>query len=177
MRVNPLIIVVGLIGLFAVSMLIGYVGGQAFLAPARSGTRAPRVAVPPPVVPGVPSQPAAPLGPSPAPVEPVAKATPAQPAPVAPRPSSTPQAKASPPAPAGQPAAVNYRVQAGAFLRRENAEARVAQLKQDGFEPYIVQSGGLYRVLVGAFSERENAVKLADQVKARGYDVLIIPVR
>ncbi len=174
MRINPLLIVLGLIGLFAVSVIVGYVGGQAFLAPAKSASRVPRVAVPLPVVPEAPSQPAAPLGQSVPSIAPTPKPTPA---PTPPPTPSTVRAKPTPSEPPLLPPSVNYRVQAGAFVRRENAEARLTQLKEDGFDPYVVHSGGLFKVFVGAFNERENADKLAEQLKERGYQVLIISVR
>ena len=66
-------------------------------------------------------------------------------------------------------------MQVGAFLRRENAEARAAKLREDGFDAYITQSAGLFKVQVGAFAERENALRLAEELRAAGYEVLITP--
>ncbi len=173
MRVNPLIVALGLLGLFAASMLIGYVGGQAFLAPAKSASRTPRAGTPPPVAVETPVTPAAPLGPSRGP-----EVGPPAPAPVAPTPApGTTVSPSKPTASAPAPPGANYRVQAGAFQRRENAEARMAQLRQDGYEPYLVTTGGLLRVIVGAFSDRENADRLVAQLRARGYDALVLPVR
>jgi N-acetylmuramoyl-L-alanine amidase len=80
---------------------------------------------------------------------------------------------APPVAPAPPVSSVTYRVQVGAFLKRENADARVAQLTKDGFDAYINQSGGLFKVQVGAFTERENAEQLAARLRALGYEVLI----
>lgn len=53
----------------------------------------------------------------------------------------------------------------------------MAQLKQDGYDPYIVTSGDLFRVIVGAFTDRENAIRLQEELHARGYDVLVLTVR
>ncbi len=66
-----------------------------------------------------------------------------------------------------------YRVQVGAFLRRENAEARAAELKERGYDAYINISGGLFKVQVGAFADRENAQHLSDELRALGFEVLI----
>ncbi len=66
-------------------------------------------------------------------------------------------------------------MQVGAFLRRENAEARAAELREKGFEAYINLSGGLYKVQVGAFADRENALRLADALRGAGYEILITP--
>jgi len=70
---------------------------------------------------------------------------------------------------------VVYRVQVGAFIKRENAAARAEELRGAGFEAYINQSGGLFKVQVGAFGDRDNAVQLAQQLRERGYNVLILP--
>ncbi len=172
MRINPLITALGLLGLFAASMLVGYLGGQAFLAPAKSAPRAPRVTTPPPVV-ETPSTPAAPLGPS---RQPENSPPPAQSTPTSPPGAAVSPSKPKTSTPPGQPV-IGYRVQAGAFQRRENAEARMEKLKRDGYEPYIVTSGDLFRVIVGAFNNRENADRLVAELRERGYDALVLPVR
>ncbi len=172
MRINPLITALGLLGLFAASMLVGYLGGQAFLAPAKSAPRAPRVTTPPLVV-ETPSTPAAPLGPS---RQPEISPPPAQSVPTSPSGATVSPSKPKTSTTPGQ-AVVSYRVQAGAFQRRENAEARMEKLKRDGYEPYIVTSGDLFRVIVGAFSNRENADRLMKELRERGYDALVLPVR
>jgi len=190
MRINPIITALGLLGLFAASMLVGYLGGQAFLAPAKSASRPARTTPPTPLAVETPVQsPAPPLGTtrqsavspsvSSAPSALQTQKVPAQAAPAQPA-SSTPSAPAAP----GKPVASTvhskpvtaYRVQVGAYRRRENAEARIEQLKRDGYDPYIVTSGDLYRVIAGAFADRENAVRLQEELHARGYEVLVLPV-
>lgn len=66
-----------------------------------------------------------------------------------------------------------YRVQAGAFSVRANAEALLVQLKAAGFDGYIKTYGSLYCVQVGAFSIRANAEALLAQLKAKGFDGFI----
>lgn len=66
-------------------------------------------------------------------------------------------------------------MQVGAFLKRENAAARVEELRTAGFEAYINQSSGLFKVQVGSFGERGNAEALAQQLRDKGYEVLILP--
>ncbi len=179
MRINPVITALGLLGLFAASMLVGYVGGQAFLAPAKSAPQPPRASTPTPVAAEPPAQPAPPLG---ATRQPTISSTPTPPAPTQSAPTSSPSAAVTPSKPApsaaqSQPVTVGFRVQVGAFRRKENADARMAQLKQDGYDPYIVTSGDLFRVIVGAFTDRENAIRLQEELHARGYDVLVLTVR
>jgi N-acetylmuramoyl-L-alanine amidase len=67
-----------------------------------------------------------------------------------------------------------YRVQAGAFLRRENAEERAAQLRAAGFDAYILHAENLYKVQVGAFTDRANAERLAERLRAVGYETIIV---
>lgn len=67
-----------------------------------------------------------------------------------------------------------YRVQVGAYARRENASEAVAKLMADGYAPYIVKEGGLLKVRVGAFRDRARADDLAAQLRAKGYQVIII---
>lgn len=66
-----------------------------------------------------------------------------------------------------------YRVQTGAFSKKENATALSDKLKKAGFDTYIVQSGNLYKVQVGAYSVKTNADAMAVKLKAAGYDTYI----
>lgn len=66
-----------------------------------------------------------------------------------------------------------YRVQTGAFTKKENADALAAKLKAAGFDTYMVQSGGYYKVQVGAYSVKANADAMAAKLKAAGYDTYI----
>lgn len=66
-----------------------------------------------------------------------------------------------------------YRVQTGAFAKKENATALEAKLKAAGFDTYIVQSGNYYKVQVGAYSKKANADAMAAKLKAAGYDNFI----
>jgi N-acetylmuramoyl-L-alanine amidase len=61
-----------------------------------------------------------------------------------------------------------YKVQAGAFAEKENADKLAEQLKKDGYNVYIYKED-LFKVQVGAFREQENAEKLAAGLKAKGY--------
>lgn len=187
MRINPLITALGLLGLFAASMVIGYVGGQLFLAPAKSAPRPARGTTQSPVVVEAPPAPPPPLGPTrkpdvPSTPPPQAPATPPvqSPAPASVTPASPkPAPAASKPAAAPQQTqpTTAFRVQAGAYQVRENADAQIAKLRQDGFEPYIVTTGNLYRVIVGAFNDREKADELLAQLREKGYQGIVLTVR
>jgi N-acetylmuramoyl-L-alanine amidase len=65
-----------------------------------------------------------------------------------------------------------FKVQAGAFSEKSNADAHVRKLKSDGFEAFVF-TDVLYKVQAGAFSERKNAEDLVARLKAKGYQAFI----
>lgn len=77
--------------------------------------------------------------------------------------------------PVQKPAADEYyRVQTGAFERRDYAAIMEGDLQAKGFDAFIVKGGdGLYRVQVGAFSFWDNARIMAGKLIAAGYETII----
>ena len=70
-----------------------------------------------------------------------------------------------------------YRVQTGAFTKKENADRLLAELKRNGFEAFIVAvdlGQIIYRVQVGAFSVKSNAESMNKKLQAAGFDALIV---
>ena len=63
-----------------------------------------------------------------------------------------------------------YRVQIGAFEKKDNATAFAEKLKKEGFDTYIVQSGKYYKVQVGAFGVKKNAEAMLEKLKKAGRD-------
>lgn len=66
-----------------------------------------------------------------------------------------------------------YRVQAGAYKHKENAEAQLAKIKAAGFSAFIAKVDGLYKVQVGAYSKSENAEAQLKKVKEAGFSAFI----
>lgn len=66
-----------------------------------------------------------------------------------------------------------YRVQAGAFKNKSNADNLSKKLKSAGFDTYMVSAGGLYKVQVGAYSNKSNADAMVSKLKAKGFDAFI----
>lgn len=66
-----------------------------------------------------------------------------------------------------------YRVQTGAYSKKENAEAQLAKVKAAGFDTYMVKAGGLYKIQVGAYSVKANADAMAAKLKAAGFETYI----
>lgn len=71
------------------------------------------------------------------------------------------------------PASGAYRVQAGTFANKANAENLVQDLKDKGHRAEIKtvqrEVGTLYRVELGSFSSRDGAQRVADDLKRQGY--------
>ena len=67
-----------------------------------------------------------------------------------------------------------YRVQTGAFSIKQNAYNFAKELKDKGFDTYVVYVEPYYKVQVGAFSVRENAVNMKTRLSECGYDGFII---
>lgn len=74
----------------------------------------------------------------------------------------------NPPNPSGL-----YKVQAGAFNEKKNADDLAARLRKDGYSPYVFQENGLYKVQVGAFERKQNADALVSKLRNDKYDTFI----
>lgn len=113
------------------------------------------------VDPGVRRAEAAPSAPlAPIPYSQLARAPAPAPAPM---PASDPQVAAAPSPPSA------YRVQAGAFGDRRNAERAVSQLAHAGQAVIESTSSGLYRVVLEAGADEGRAWVVRDQVASAGF--------
>jgi N-acetylmuramoyl-L-alanine amidase len=66
-----------------------------------------------------------------------------------------------------------YRVQVGVFNQRENAEALLKSLHNQGYPAFLVEEDGSYKVQVGAYAELENAAKMEAFLRSQGYSTYI----
>lgn len=66
-----------------------------------------------------------------------------------------------------------YRVQVGAFSKRENAEHLLQTLLADGLPAFMLYENDYYKVQVGAFSKLTNAINMERQVRDLGYSTYI----
>lgn len=66
-----------------------------------------------------------------------------------------------------------YKVQIGAFSKKENANRTLELAKSKGFNAFIAEENGLYKVQIGAFANHDNAKKQADKAKKSGLTVYI----
>lgn len=70
---------------------------------------------------------------------------------------------------AGADAEKYYRVQAGAYRRKEGANLMAEQIKKTGHTDVFVRLlNGLYKVQVGAYTKKENAEATVKRLKAAG---------
>ena len=66
-----------------------------------------------------------------------------------------------------------YRVQVGAYSKKENAFVCEQELLAKGFETCIAKDDGFYKVQVGAFSKKKNAETKLSELKKAGYNGFI----
>ncbi|KUF25510.1 N-acetylmuramoyl-L-alanine amidase [Bacillus sp. G1(2015b)] len=66
-----------------------------------------------------------------------------------------------------------YKVQAGAFKVKANADELAATLKSKGFDAFVVLVGGMFRVQAGAFRTKQNADDLVARLKQAGHDAFV----
>ena len=65
---------------------------------------------------------------------------------------------------------VIYRVQTGAFAKKENVETQLKKIVAKGFDDaFVTKADGLYKVQVGAFSVKSNADKCKEKVIKAGF--------
>lgn len=68
-----------------------------------------------------------------------------------------------------------YRVQAGAFRRKEGAELMAEKIKKTGHKDVFVRMiNGLWKVQAGAYTDRKNAEKTEKKLKAAGISCFIV---
>lgn len=67
-----------------------------------------------------------------------------------------------------------YKVQVGAFSKKENADNLANEIKNKGIDTYIVKIDNLYKVQCGAFANVDNAKNMAKTLNNMGYDTYIV---
>jgi len=75
--------------------------------------------------------------------------------------------------PAPAPSKKLYRVQVGAFKKKENANRLLNELKSKSIDCFIKEENGLYKVQVGAYSVYANAEKMKKRLESMGYKPFI----
>lgn len=66
-----------------------------------------------------------------------------------------------------------YRVQTGAFSKKENADRLALELNTKGIDTYRVKIDNLYKVQCGAYLNKQNAINMSNRLKSMGYSNFI----
>ena len=66
-----------------------------------------------------------------------------------------------------------YKVQVGAFSKKENANKLSEELINKGIGTFVTKVNGLYKVQCGAYSNSDNARNMAKRLNNMGYDTYI----
>ena len=66
-----------------------------------------------------------------------------------------------------------YRVQAGAFTKRQNADQLLYELLDQGYPAFLLNEDGYYKVQVGAYLQLGNAIAMEQKLRDAGYSTLI----
>ena len=75
----------------------------------------------------------------------------------------------------GDSANLLYRVQTGAFRKKEYADGLREKLRADGYaDAYVKAADGYYKVQVGAFRSLANADRLSAELEKKGYETYIV---
>lgn len=67
-----------------------------------------------------------------------------------------------------------YRVQAGAFADKENADRQLIKVQAAGFDAIEKKEDSLYKVQAGAFAKEDNAEKQLERLEDAGFETAII---
>ena len=67
-----------------------------------------------------------------------------------------------------------YRVQTGAFRKKENADRMLYQLLEKGYPSFMLHENGLYKVQTGAYQQIGNEVNMEQRLRDDGYSTVIV---
>ena len=71
---------------------------------------------------------------------------------------------------------IMYKVQAGAFSKKENADNYCKQLVAKGYPAFVTNPGMYYKIQVGAFRSKENAEAMKNKLAADGISAFVYEV-
>jgi len=66
-----------------------------------------------------------------------------------------------------------YTVQVGAFSKEENAQNLAKEIRDKGYQTYVVKGKTLYKAQVGEFKSYEEAQNISQKLKELGYPVFV----
>ncbi|MBA7544924.1 hypothetical protein ES705_37285 [subsurface metagenome] len=66
-----------------------------------------------------------------------------------------------------------YTVQVGAFSKEEGAQRLAKEIRDKGYQTYVIKGKTLYKVQVGEFKISEEAKAISEKLKKLGYEIWI----
>ena len=66
-----------------------------------------------------------------------------------------------------------YTVQVGAFSKEKNAQNLAKEIRDKGYQTYVVKGKTLYKVQVGEFKSYEEAQNISQKLKELGYPIFV----
>ncbi|MBE3090770.1 MAG: SPOR domain-containing protein [Candidatus Atribacteria bacterium] len=66
-----------------------------------------------------------------------------------------------------------YTVQVGAFSAEQNAQNLAKEIRDKGYQTYVVKGKTLYKVQVGEFKSYEEAQNISQKLKELGYPIFV----
>jgi cell division septation protein DedD len=66
-----------------------------------------------------------------------------------------------------------YTVQVGAFSKEEGAQKLAKEIRDKGYQIYVIKGKTLYKVQVGEFKTSEEAKAISEKLKKLGYEIWI----
>jgi len=66
-----------------------------------------------------------------------------------------------------------YTVQVGAFSKEKNAHNLAKEIRDKGYQTYVVKGRTLYKVQVGEFKSYEEAQNISQKLKELGYPIFV----
>ena len=67
-----------------------------------------------------------------------------------------------------------YRVQAGAYSNKTNAEKQQKKIKDNGFDCIIKEDNNIYKCQIGCYSNKDNAEDILNKIKKSGISAIIV---
>ena len=66
-----------------------------------------------------------------------------------------------------------YTVQVGAFSKEEGAQNLAKEIRDKGYQTYVVKGKTLYKVQVGGFETSDEAKAISEKLKKLGYEIWV----
>ena len=70
-----------------------------------------------------------------------------------------------------------YTVQVGAYSKEEGAQNLAKEIRDKGYQTYVIKGKILYKVQVGEFKALDEAKAISEKLKKLGYEIWITTIQ